>query len=114
MKQMDPFLKSPVKPPGLWGFDFVDLYPIYYRKIFQHELARNMKVEEERLSWSSTKHARANKLPLCSYHNEFSQMYHDLVHKSVETEYSRSKWPKSCDHYESKKLKALFSTGRVF
>jgi hypothetical protein len=74
-------------------FSFVDLYTLYFRKIYEHEYERNHYVERERISCFLSIDLK-NKPNLCGYHNEFEDGYKIYIHKKVEAKYAKSKWPK--------------------
>lgn len=109
MIMMEPYLTKPTGFMRILGLEFVDWYTVYFRKIYEHEESRNRTIEFERIRYRSTKHARDHGLRLCKYHGEFDQEFCEAVYKTCETRYSRSKFPKHCESYQSKKLKQLFA-----
>ena len=81
-------------------FEKVDVYLLYFRRIYEHELKRNTKILAAR-----EEHARLVRnldKEVCSYHEESVGWYisdtfgkkKDYL-KDAETEYRNSKWPKS-------------------
>ena len=74
-------------------FSFVDLYTIYFRKIYDHEYARNHYVERERITYFESVNPK-NRETICDYHCEFEDEFKKKVYKEVEKNYAKSKWPK--------------------
>jgi hypothetical protein len=82
------------------GFDAVDVYTLFFRRIYEHELKRNMKIlyAREELACLLLNLDKE----VCSYHQESQAWYEseefgkkkDYL-KDAEKEYRESKWPKS-------------------
>ena len=75
-------------------FDFLDMYTVMFRKIYEHEYTRNSKVEYERLTHFTYLDAKRNNKEICHYHDEFDEGFCTGVHKEVEAKYAKCKWPK--------------------
>ena len=81
-------------------FEKVDVYLLYFRRIYDHELKRNMKIMYAREELACL--IRNLDKEVCSYHEESVGWYisdtfgkkKDYL-KDAETEYRNSKWPKS-------------------
>jgi hypothetical protein len=81
-------------------FEKVDIYLLYFRRIYDHELKRNMKILYAREELACL--IRNLDKEVCSYHQE-SQMWYETEEfgkkkdylKDAEKEYRESKWPKS-------------------
>ncbi len=77
-------------------FSFVDLYTIYFRKIYEHEYLRNQYVESERITYFESVNPK-NRGSICDYHCEFEDEFKKKVYKVVELNYARSKWPNTLE-----------------
>lgn len=81
-------------------FEKVDVYLLYFRRIYEHELKRKTKILAARAEYACL--LRNLNREVCSYHAE-SQMWYESEEfgkkkdymKDAEREYSSSKWPKS-------------------
>lgn len=80
-------------------FEKVDIYLLYFRRIYKHELKRNIKILVARADHECL--IRNLDKEVCSYHSE-NQMWYETEEfgkkgddlKEAETEYTNSKWPK--------------------
>ena len=80
-------------------FDAVDVYLLYFRRIYEHELKRTMKILYAREELACL--VRNLGKEVCSYHSESQGWYEDETFgkkkdylKSEEKEYAETKWPK--------------------
>jgi hypothetical protein len=81
------------------GFDAIDVYTLFFRRIYEHELKRTMKILYKR-----EEHAcllRNLDKDVCGYHEESVMWYQEETFgpkktymKNAEDEYRNSKWPK--------------------
>jgi uncharacterized protein YfaT (DUF1175 family) len=80
-------------------FEKVDVYLLYFRRIYDHELKRNMKILYAREELACL--VRNLDKEVCSYHQESQAWYEsdefgkkkDYL-KDAEREYRETKWPK--------------------
>jgi hypothetical protein len=80
-------------------FEKVDVYILYFRRIYDHELKRNMKILYKREELACL--LRNLDKDVCDYHQE-SQMWYETEEygkkkdylKDAEGEYRETKWPK--------------------
>jgi len=80
-------------------FEKVDVYILYFRRIYEHELKRNMKILYAREELACL--LRNLDKEVCSYHQESQAWYEDEEFgkkkdylKDAEKKYRESKWPK--------------------
>jgi hypothetical protein len=73
-------------------FTFVELYSIYFNRIYEHEYSRNLyymrNKHEHELYKSAVKTGN-----LCYYHGEFSEAFNEQVMKDLDKEYTHNEWP---------------------
>ena len=87
---------------GIIGLEWVEVYGLFYPKIYKHEFERNLKLERELELDESVK--RNEKHPdVCDYHGEniewMNDGSHDKTMKELRHKYSTSKWPKPLKVY---------------
>lgn len=72
-------------------FSFLELYGLYFRKIYQHEYSREWVMEREKNNLD-LKLAPENARKLCSYHGEFDDAYSLEVFEKTKQEYNEGGW----------------------
>jgi hypothetical protein len=81
-----------VEQKGSSEFSFVELYTIYFNRIYDHEYGRNLyymrNKHEHEIYKSAVKTGH-----LCDYHGEFSEAFNEQVMKDLDKEYAHNKWP---------------------
>ena len=77
-------------------FSFVELYSIYFKRIYDHEYSRNLyymrNKHEHELYKSAVKTGN-----LCDYHGEFDEAFNEQCMKDLDKKYARNKWPNVCN-----------------
>ena len=72
-------------------FTWIELYKLYFDRIYEHEYKRNEYVERERAEMRLRKEVGVG--ALCGYHGEFDDKFVERVHRDLEAKYAKSKWP---------------------
>lgn len=69
---------------------FLDVYCLYFRRVYEHEYERSRRIEVERIVWKNLKTKGK-----CDYHSEFDCDFKfcKKVYQECERKYSTSKWP---------------------
>lgn len=81
---------------GFAGLEWLEVYGIFFPKIFKHEYDRNLKFERE-LEQERIVKWHQDHPGICGYHSESVGWLHDGFHakcmKELRREYATSKWP---------------------
>lgn len=97
---------------GMAGLGWLDVYNVFFSKIYIHELKRNLALERE-LELEKSVEKNQNHPDVCGYHCEnvgwFQEEKENAKTKnSKRKEYDASKWPNKLSHYaEGIKLENL-------
>jgi hypothetical protein len=73
-------------------FSFVELYTIYFKRIYDHEYSRNLYYMRNKHEYQLYKEALKT-WALCDYHGEFDLGFNETCMKDLDKKYSRNKWP---------------------
>jgi hypothetical protein len=72
-------------------FSFLELYGVFFSKIYKHEYKRELTMESERQQ-HVLRFDPKNAHTLCDYHNEFDDAFCLEVYEETKKTYSNSKW----------------------
>ena len=72
-------------------FSFLQLYSLFFPRIYQHEYSREWTMEREKNNLA-LKLNPENASKLCCYHGEFDHAYSIEIHKEVKKNYNEGKW----------------------
>ena len=73
-------------------FSFLELYGLFFPKIYTHEYKREWTMERERQQLAIRLNPASK---LCDYHGEFTDDFCIEVYKKVKQDYARGKWKPS-------------------
>lgn len=73
-------------------FSFVELYTIYFKRIYDHEYSRNLYYMRNKHEHEIYKKALKTQ-ELCYYHGEFDPGFNEKCMKGLDAKYSKCKWP---------------------
>lgn len=71
---------------------FVELYSVFFKRIYDHEYARNLYYMRNKYEHELYKKA-LEKGELCHYHGEFDPGFNEKCMKDLDVKYAKSKWP---------------------
>jgi hypothetical protein len=93
---------------GMPGLDWLDVYMVFFPKIYIHELKRNLTLERQ-LELTKSVERNQNHPDVCEYHWENVMWFRDgtnaKVTREVQKEYDESKWPNKLGHYADNRIK---------